>query len=135
MIPVIWEQHQAYLVRQSEFKVGNRANEPMPALIKRNSRARDRDAGGAFRAEALAQAKSAARFGGRDGARLGGYRHNGILGQGEGLNCIAGQNRAYLKTLHEFKSKTRSANPWMSDILTPLTPDDLAALAAFMAGC
>src|SRR5687767_3624825 len=56
MMPVIRGQHRAYLVRQiSEFEVGNRANEPMLAPIKRNSRARDRDASGAFRAEALAQ--------------------------------------------------------------------------------
>lgn len=34
----------------------------------------------------------------------------------------------------EFKSKAGGTNPWMSDILTSLTPDDLAAPAAFMAG-
>jgi len=39
-----------------------------------------------------------------------------------------------LKTLQEFKSKLRGANPWMSDILGPLAPDDLDALATFMAG-
>ena len=34
-MPVIWGQHQAYLVRQiGEFKLGNRANEPMLALIR-----------------------------------------------------------------------------------------------------
>jgi cytochrome c553 len=61
---------------------------------------------------------------------------HGILGRGEGLNPrIAGQKRSYiLKTLQEFKSKARGTNPWISDMLTPLTPDDLAALAAFMAG-
>jgi cytochrome c553 len=39
-----------------------------------------------------------------------------------------------LKTLQEFRSKARGNNPWMSDILGPLQPDDLVALAAFMAG-
>jgi cytochrome c553 len=35
MMPVIRGQHQAYLVRQiGQFKVRNRANEPMLALIK-----------------------------------------------------------------------------------------------------
>ena len=35
MMPVFWGQHQAYLVRQiGEFEVGNRANEPMLALIE-----------------------------------------------------------------------------------------------------
>ena len=32
------------------------------------------------------------------------------------------------------KSKARGTNPWMSDILAPLEPDDLEALAALMAG-
>jgi cytochrome c553 len=39
-----------------------------------------------------------------------------------------------LKTLQEFQSKVRGNNSWMSDILGPLHPDDLVALAAFMAG-
>jgi hypothetical protein len=39
-----------------------------------------------------------------------------------------------LKTLQEFKDKTRGTNPWMSDILRPLAPDDLDALTTFMAG-
>ena len=69
MMPVIWGQHQAYLVRQiGEFKVGSRANEPMLALIKEIPEP-DHDACGAFRAEALAQAQSAARLGSRNGAR------------------------------------------------------------------
>ena len=34
-MPVIWGQHQAYLYRQiSEFKVGNRQNDPMLSLIR-----------------------------------------------------------------------------------------------------
>src|SRR5262245_22174869 len=34
-MPVIWGQHQAYLVRQiGEFKSGNRINEPMRALVR-----------------------------------------------------------------------------------------------------
>ena len=61
---------------------------------------------------------------------------HGILGMGDGTNPrMAGQTRGYvLKTLQEFQSKVRGNNPWMSDILGPLHPDDLVALAAFMAG-
>ena len=52
---------------------------------------------------------------------------HGILGMGDGTNPrIAGQSRGYmLKTLQEFQSKARGNNPWMSDILGPLHPDDL----------
>ena len=61
---------------------------------------------------------------------------HGILGMGDGTNPrMAGQSRGYvLKALQEFQSKVRGNNPWMSDILGPLHPDDLVALAAFMAG-
>ena len=48
---------------------------------------------------------------------------------------IAGQGVDYLeRTLTEFRSRVRNNNPWMSDLMTALTPDDIAALAHYMAG-
>jgi len=142
-MPVIWGQHQPYLIRQiGEFKSGNRANEPMLVLIRdmpepevavpaehfaqkpwprlNQPRASDAEATRARAAIVTGQCVAC----------------HGILGRGDGLNPrIAGQSRAYiLKTLQEFKSKARGTNPWMSDILAPLAPDDLEALATFMAG-
>ena len=142
-MPVIWGQHQAYLARQiKEFKLGNRSNEQMlPLLLDmsdteiaalaehfaqkpwpklKQPRASDAEAKQAQAAIVIGQCVAC----------------HGILGIGDGLNPrIAGQNRNYiLKTLEEFKSKARGTNPWMSDILGPLTPDDLSALASFMAG-
>jgi cytochrome c553 len=143
MMPVIWGQHQAYLARQiGEFKIGNRANAPMLALINEMPEAEI-----AMLAEHFAQKlwprlnqppASQAETARAQAAIVIGQcvACHGILGRGDGLNPrIAGQNRAYiLKTLQEFKSKVRGTNPWMSDILAPLTPDELAALATFMAG-
>ena len=59
---------------------------------------------------------------------------HGILGMGDGTNPrIAGQSRGYvLKTLQEFQSKVRGNNPGRRTP-GPLHPDDLVALAAFMA--
>ena len=142
-MPVIWGQHQAYLYRQiSEYKLGSRKNERNAFAHPAHTARGDGGARRAFLAEALAQAKPAARLGGRDQARPAAIvtgqcvACHGILGMGDGTNPrIAGQSRGYmLKTLQEFQSKARGNNPWMSDILGPLHPDDLVALAAFMAG-
>jgi len=142
-MPVIWGQHQAYLIRQiGEFKSGNRINQPMLALVRDMPEPEV-----AMLAEHFAQkpwprleqprASEAEATRARAAIVTGQcVACHGILGRGDGLNPrIAGQSRAYiLKTLQEFKSKARGTNPWMSKILAPLAPDDLEALAAFMAG-
>jgi cytochrome c553 len=143
MMPVIWGQHQAYLDRQiGEFKLGNRQNEPMLSLIRNMPRAEITALAEHFSqkpwpklnqpraSEAESKRAQAAIVTGQCVAC------HGILGMGDGTNPrIAGQSRGYmLKTLQEFQSKARGNNPWMSDILGPLHPDDLVALAAFMAG-
>jgi cytochrome c553 len=55
---------------------------------------------------------------------------------GDGTNPrIAGQWQEYLLlTLTEFRNRTRKNNPWMSDILNTLQPEDMPALANYMAG-
>jgi cytochrome c553 len=143
MMPVIWGQHQAYLIRQiGEFKLGNRRNEPMLSLIRGMP-----DLEMAALADYFAQKPwpnlnqpraSEAESKRAQAAIVTGQcvACHGILGLGDGTNPrIAGQSRGYmLKTLQEFQSKARGNNPWMSDILGPLHADDLVALAAFMAG-
>jgi cytochrome c553 len=141
--PVIWGQHQAYLDRQmSEFKVGNRQNEPMFFLIQ-NMPHEEMTALAEYYSQKpwpkLNQPRaSEAETRRAQIAIVTGQcvACHGILGIGDGLNPrLAGQSRSYmLKTLQEFKGKTRGTNPWMSDILGPLAQDDLNALATFMAG-
>jgi cytochrome c553 len=47
---------------------------------------------------------------------------------------LAGQERAYLeKTMAEFQSGMRGNNPGMTDLMKPLTPQDISALAAWLA--
>ena len=142
-MPVIWGQHQAYLYRQiSEYKLGSRKNEPMLSLIQHMPQEEMAALAEHFSqkpwpklnqpraSEAETKRAQAAIVTGQCVAC------HGILGMGDGTNPrIAGQSRGYmLKTLQEFQSKARGNNPWMSDILGPLHPDDLVALAAFMAG-
>ena len=35
-----------------------------------------------------------------------------------------------LRTLTEFRDKTRKNNPWMTDLMGTMQPEDLAALSA-----
>ena len=48
---------------------------------------------------------------------------------------VAGQKREYLlKTMTDFRSRTRANNPGMSDLMNTCTPEQLAAVAAYLAG-
>jgi cytochrome c553 len=48
---------------------------------------------------------------------------------------IAGQERDYLaKTMMDFRTGARANNPGMSDLIHTVTPDQLTAIAAYLAG-
>jgi cytochrome c553 len=48
---------------------------------------------------------------------------------------LAGQRREYLtKTINDFRSRARGNNPGMTDLMLATPPDDLAALAEYLAG-
>jgi cytochrome c553 len=48
---------------------------------------------------------------------------------------LAGQEREYLvKTMMDFRNRTRANNPGMSDLMNALTPEQIAAIAAYHAG-
>ena len=48
---------------------------------------------------------------------------------------LAGQERDYLlKTIMDFRNRTRANNPGMSDLMNAAAPDQLAAMANYLAG-
>ena len=48
---------------------------------------------------------------------------------------LAGQNHDYLlKTMTDFRSRARANNPGMSDLMNTVTPEQIAAMAAYLAG-
>ena len=55
--------------------------------------------------------------------------------QGDGSTArLAGQQHDYLlKTMTDFRARTRGNNPGMTDLMKSLTPQDIAALAAWLA--
>jgi cytochrome c553 len=56
--------------------------------------------------------------------------------QGDGTTArLAGQQREYLEaTMLAFRDRTRGNNPGMSDLMNAATPDDLKAVAQYLAG-
>jgi cytochrome c553 len=48
---------------------------------------------------------------------------------------LAGQERDYLfKTMMDFRNRTRANNPGMSDLMNTVTPEQIAAIASYLAG-
>jgi cytochrome c553 len=48
---------------------------------------------------------------------------------------LAGQGRDYLaQTMNDFRTRARGNNPGMSDLMIATAPEDLAALAQYLAG-
>jgi cytochrome c553 len=141
--PVIWGQNQGYLyIQLRDFKRGTRKQEIMAQIVA-----------GFERDDMMALAEY---FSKKPWPDLGqprapkdiatqALRANGSIGctgchldkfQGDGtIPRIADQNQAYLdKTIADFRSRTRGNNPGMSDLMNATAPDDLAALAQFLAG-
>src|SRR5258708_33502246 len=75
------------------------------------------------------RASSAKRAVGCTGCHLDHFQGDGTVPR------LAGLRRAYLtKTMTDFRSRARGNNPGMSDLMLATSPDDLAALAEYLAG-
>jgi cytochrome c553 len=141
--PSIWGQYQGYLYLQlRDFKLGNRKNEIMNGIAQDLSREDMMALAEYFSqktwvnlnqpraSEADVKRSETAIVSGQCGAC------HGADGVGAGTTPrINGQSHDYLlKTMEDFRAKVRTNNPWMSDILGTLQPEDLQALANYYAG-
>lgn len=142
-IPTIWGQQQGYLyIQLRDFKRGDRRNEimqPIASTMERadmlaiaeyfsqkpwpdlgQPRAPKQVADGAIRANASV---------GCTGCHLDHFQGDGTVAR------LAGMSRDYLsKTMDDFRSRARGNNPGMTDLMLATSPDDLAALAEYLAG-
>lgn len=142
-IPVIWGQNQGYLyINLRDFKLGQRKNETMNEMTKDMSRDEMMALAEYFSAKrwpALNQPRASAADTKRaESAIVAGQcgACHGEQGLGNGTQPrIAGQQHDYLlQTMQDFRTRKRANNPWMSDILNTLAPEDLEALANDFAG-
>jgi cytochrome c553 len=142
-IPVIWGQNEGYLFLQlRDFKSGARKNDlmsPIAATLEKDDllalaayftklkwpNLDQPSAPAAVADKATATAASV----GCPGCHLAYFQGDGTTAR------LAGQQHDYLiKTMMDFRNKTRGNNPGMSDLMAATSPEDLAALAQYLAG-
>ena len=141
--PIIWGQEAGYLYLQMrDFQKGARKDERMTpiaqGLIKQDALALaeyfaakpwpNTGAPAASKADAEI-AKAAIKSVVCTSCHLEQFQGNSSVPR------LAGQERDYLlKTMIEFRNRTRGNNPGMSDLMNTITPEQIAALASYLAG-
>jgi cytochrome c553 len=141
--PAIWGQYQGYLYLQlRDFKSGARKSDVMGPIAQTMERD-DMLAIALYFSQqpwpdlhqpraAAAVATQAARANGSVGCT--GCHQEGYKGEGTQPR-LAGQSKDYLQaTMMAFRDRTRGNNPGMTDLMLATSPDDITALAAYLAG-
>jgi cytochrome c553 len=142
-VPNIWGQQAGYIyIQLRDFKRGDRKSEimqPIAAGFERNdmlaiaeyfSNKPWPDLGQPRAAKDVAQrAQTASGSVGCTGCHLEQFQGTGTAPR------LAGQGRDYLaRTMNDFRTRARGNNPGMSDLMIATAPEDLAALAQYLAG-
>jgi cytochrome c553 len=142
-IPVIWGQQQGYLyIQLRDFKRGDRKSDIMQPIASSLERQDMMDIAEYFsqkpwpdlgqpRAakDVSARAVSANQSIGCTGCHLDHFQGDGTVPR------LGGQSQEYMaKTMADFRTHARGNNPGMSDLMLATAPDDITALAQFLAG-
>ncbi|HEX2888713.1 cytochrome c4 [Vineibacter terrae] len=141
--PVIWGQHQGYLYLQlRDYKRGTRKSDPMSTVAETLERDEMMALAAYFAGKPwprlgqpsasdaiAAQAQRANVAVNCTGCHLGAYQGDGTQPR------LAGQRREYLvKSMIEFRTRTRGNNPGMSDLMLSISEEAIAACAEYLAG-
>jgi cytochrome c553 len=142
-IPVIWGQQAGYIyIELRDFKRGDRKSDIMQPIASAMERQDMLDIAqylsgkpwpdlGQPRApkDVSERAVSANRSVGCTGCHLDHFQGDGTVPR------LAGMDKDYLlKQMTDFRTRARGNNPGMSDLMIATSPDDLAALAQYVAG-
>ncbi len=142
-IPNIWGQQSGYIYMQlRDFKLGNRKSDIMQpiasgferddmlAIAEYFSQKPWPDLGQPRAPKDVAQrARTADGSIGCTGCHLDQFQGNSTVPR------LAGMGRDYLlQTMTDFRTRARGNNPGMSDLMIATSPEDLAALADYLAG-
>jgi cytochrome c553 len=142
-IPNIWGQQAGYIyIQLRDFKRGDRKNEimqPIASGFERNDMLAiaeyfskkpwpDLDQPRAPK-DVAQRARTASSSVGCTGCHLDQFQGDSTVPR------LAGQGRDYLaQTMADFRTRARGNNPGMSDLMIATSPDDLTALAEYLAG-
>jgi cytochrome c553 len=142
-IPTIWGQQAGYIyIELRDFKRGDRKSDVMQPIASSMERQDMLDIAqylsakpwpdlGQPRApkDVAERAMSANRSVGCTGCHLDHFQGDGTVSR------LAGMGKDYLlKQMTDFRTRARGNNPGMSDLMIATSPDDLAALAEYLAG-
>jgi cytochrome c553 len=142
-IPTIWGQQAGYIyIELRDFKRGDRKSDIMQPIASSMERQDMLDIAqylsakpwpdlGQPRApkDVAERALSANRSVGCTGCHLDHFQGDGTVSR------LAGMGKDYLlKQMIDFRTRARGNNPGMSDLMIATSPDDLAALAEYLAG-
>jgi len=142
-IPTIWGQQAGYIyIELRDFKRGDRKSDIMQPIASSLERQDMLDIAEYFSKKPfpdLGQPRAAKDVSTR---AVNANQSIGCTGchldhfQGDGtVPRLAGMGRDYLiKQMTDFRSRARGNNPGMSDLMIATAPDDLAALADYLAG-
>ncbi len=142
-IPSIWGQNAGYLYLQfRDFQKGARTDERMSAVAKNVVKEDALALAEFFSAKPwLSTGAPAAIQADTDTAKVAIKSvvcTSCHLEEFQGYSSVprlAGQQRDYLvKTMTDFRNRTRANNPGMSDLMNTVTPKQLTAIAAYLAG-
>jgi cytochrome c553 len=142
-VPTIWGQQAGYIyIELRDFKRGDRKSDIMQPIASSMERQDMLDIAQYFSGKPwpdLAQprapkdvserAVTANRSVGCTGCHLDHFQGDGTVPR------LAGMDKDYLlKQMTDFRTRARGNNPGMSDLMIATSPDDLAALAEYLAG-
>ena len=142
-IPTIWGQQAGYIyIELRDFKRGDRKSDIMRPIASSLARQDMLDIAEYFSKkpwpdlsqpsaskDVATRAVSANQSIGCTGCHLDHFQGDGTVPR------LAGMGRDYLaKQMTDFRTRARGNNPGMSDLMLATSPDDLAALAEYLAG-
>jgi cytochrome c553 len=141
--PVIWGQQQGYLYLQlRDFKSGARKNDIMSPIAQSLERA-DMQALALYFSQKpwpdLQQPRADREVAARAQAPINAIvcsscHQSGFLGDSTQPR-LAGQTKEYLQqSMLDFRNKSRGNNPGMTDLMLAISEQDVADIAAFLAG-
>jgi len=142
-IPTIWGQQAGYIyIELRDFKRGDRKSDIMQPIASALERQDMLDIAQYFSGkpwpdlgqprapkDVSARAVTASSSIGCTGCHLDHFQGDGTVPR------LAGMDRDYLlKQMTDFRIRARGNNPGMSDLMLATSPDDIAALAQYLAG-
>jgi cytochrome c553 len=142
-IPIIWGQHEGYLYLQlRDYQKGARKDDRMTPIAQSLSKEDAQALAAYFASKPWPNTNTPRASKSDESAAMTAIKsvvctscHLEEFQGDSSIPRLAGQSHDYLaKTMTDFRTRTRANNPGMSDLMNTVTPEQLTAIAAYLAG-